>query len=135
MWSASSAAGGSAQETGTVSARPSGPVVRTPDGVPLHTEVDERTDDPRSTYGTDDGPLPPDAPTLVLVHGYALSLDCWHFQRKHFRGKVRIVLYDQRSHGRSERSAKENVNIDQLGDDLAAVLEQLVPEQGHPGAR
>ena len=39
--------------------------------------------------------------TLVLVHGYALSLDCWHFQRLHFRGRVRQVLYDQRSHGRS----------------------------------
>ena len=37
------------------------------------------------------------------MHGYALSLDCWHFQRKHFRSKIRIVLYDQRSHGRSGR--------------------------------
>ena len=25
--------------------------------------------------------------TIVFVHGYALSLDCWHFQRKHFRGE------------------------------------------------
>ena len=30
--------------------------------------------------------------TLVLVHGYALNLDCWHFQRVHFRGQLRQVL-------------------------------------------
>ena len=45
-------------------------------------------------------PAAPD-PTLVFVHGYALNLDCWHFQRAYFRGKHRLVFYDQRSHGRS----------------------------------
>jgi pimeloyl-ACP methyl ester carboxylesterase len=52
----------------------------------LHTEVDEGEADDI---------------TLVLVHGYALNLDCWHFQRLHFRGQLRQVLYDLRSHGRS----------------------------------
>ncbi|MGI3784898.1 MAG: hypothetical protein ACRYG2_29410, partial [Janthinobacterium lividum] len=33
--------------------RSSGPTVTTPDGVPLHTEVDERADDPRAAYGTE----------------------------------------------------------------------------------
>ena len=64
--------------------------------------------------------------TLVLVHGYALSLDCWHFQRKHFRGKVRIVLYDQRSHGRSSRSAGELCRVPQLTEDLLQVLDEVV---------
>ncbi|HET6627503.1 MAG TPA: alpha/beta hydrolase [Nocardioidaceae bacterium] len=86
------------------------------DGVALHAEVDE-PDEPD-----------PDRATLVFVHGYALNLDCWHFQREHFRGSRRMVFYDQRSHGRSARSSRENATIDQLGHDLVSVLDQLVPE-------
>ena len=67
-------------------------------------------------------------PTIVFVHGYALNLDCWHFQRAYFRGKHRLVFFDQRSHGRSGRSDKAHATIDQLGDDLRRVIEELVPE-------
>lgn len=107
--------------------RSDGPTVRTPDGVLLHTEVDDLD------VGVAPGAPAPGAParmdddlTLVFVHGYALSLDCWHFQRKHFRGSVRQVLYDQRSHGRSGRSAPELCRIPQLADDLAQVLDEVV---------
>ncbi|HSE08563.1 MAG TPA: alpha/beta hydrolase [Nocardioidaceae bacterium] len=89
--------------------------VHTTDGLELHAEVDEP-----------DGPT--EEPTIVFVHGYALNLDCWHFQRRHFRGKRRLVFYDQRSHGRSERSDSDHATIDQLGHDLLSVLDQLVPE-------
>jgi len=100
---------------------PSRPV-RTDDGLQLHAEVDE----PASGQSTPRHRQP--APTLVFVHGYALNLDCWHFQRRHFRGRLRMVFYDQRSHGRSERSLPQHATIDQLGRDLAAVLDQLAPE-------
>lgn len=85
------------------------------DGIRLHAEVDEPDD-------------PDDGPTIVFVHGYALNLDCWHFQREHFRGEHRLVLYDQRSHGRSERSHVDHATIDQLGHDLRTVIDHLVPE-------
>ena len=102
------------------SLRSSGPTVITPDGVELHTEVDELPlDGGESPRGSDD------QLTLVLVHGYVLSLDCWHFQRKYFRNKVRIVLYDQRSHGRSSRSAGELCRVPQLADDLLQVLDEV----------
>jgi pimeloyl-ACP methyl ester carboxylesterase len=65
---------------------------------------------------------------VVLVHGFSLSMDCWHFQRQAFRGKRRIVLYDQRSHGRSGRSSQENATIDQLGRDLERVLATLTAD-------
>jgi pimeloyl-ACP methyl ester carboxylesterase len=97
------------------SLRSDGPVVTTPDGVALHTEVEER----------DRGTADPDDLTLVFVHGYALSLDCWHFQRKHYRGQIRQVLYDQRSHGRSGRSDPELCRVPQLAADLAQVLEEV----------
>jgi pimeloyl-ACP methyl ester carboxylesterase len=92
-------------------------VVATPDGVVLHTEVDEA--DPRQPGFVDDGL------TLVFVHGYALSMDCWHFQRKHFRGVIRQVLYDQRSHGRSGRSEASRCRIPQLAEDLSQILDEV----------
>ncbi len=92
------------------------------DGVVLHAEVDEQAPysvgKRRRAKGV----------TLVFVHGYALNLDCWHFQRAAFRGKHRMVFYDQRSHGRSGRSEREHANIDQLGDDVAAVISATAPK-------
>ena len=92
------------------------------DGVVLHAEVDEMA----PYVGSGESHAEPDV-TLVFVHGYALNLDCWHFQREAMRGKHRMVFFDQRSHGRSARSSGENATIDQLGDDLARVIEELVP--------
>lgn len=87
-------------------------VVETDDGIELYAEVDP-------------GPEPL---TIVFVHGYALNLDVWHFQRRDLLSSARMVFYDQRSHGRSGRSPKDACNVDQLGEDLRCVLEQLVPE-------
>ena len=64
----------------------------------------------------------------MFAHGFALNLDCWHFQRAAYRGLVRTVFYDQRSHGRSGRSGDDNATIDQLGIDLLAVLDAVAPE-------
>ena len=72
--------------------------------------------------------LPELEPTIVFVHGYALNLDCWHFQRAAYRGLVRAVYYDQRSHGRSGRSPDGHATIEQLGEDLRTVLDHVVPE-------
>lgn len=97
------------------------------DGVPLHVEVDEFTDDggkARHRSGQVDGA----ALTVVFCHGYALNLDCWHFQRAGYRGLVRTVYYDQRSHGRSGRSTEGHATIDQLGLDLKQVLDEVVPD-------
>ncbi|QIG41809.1 alpha/beta hydrolase [Nocardioides anomalus] len=87
------------------------------DGVPLHVEVDELE------HGAASSPL-----TVVFCHGYALNLDCWHFQRAAYRGLVRAVYYDQRSHGRSGRSPDGHATIDQLGRDLQTVLDHVVPD-------
>jgi pimeloyl-ACP methyl ester carboxylesterase len=93
------------------SLRSDGPDVITPDGVVLHTEVEEGSSEDV---------------TLLYVHGYGLNLDCWRFQRLHFRGQLRQVLYDQRSHGRSSRSEAELCRIPQLADDLYQVLQEVV---------
>lgn len=106
------------------------------DGVPLHVEIDEpepveptervaRWRALRAPRGRSREEHPP---TVVFVHGYCLTLDSWHFQRAAYRGLLRTVFYDQRSHGRSGRSDREHATIDQLGRDLARVIETAVPE-------
>jgi pimeloyl-ACP methyl ester carboxylesterase len=89
-----------------------GQLVLADDGVALHVELD----------GDPEGQL-----TVVFVHGFTLSMDCWHFQRRDLRDLGRLVFYDQRSHGASGRSPREHSTIDQLGRDLSAVLEAVAP--------
>ncbi|MCW2777226.1 MAG: alpha/beta hydrolase [Frankiales bacterium] len=88
--------------------------VTTPDGVRLHVEE----------VGPEQA-----AQTVVLVHGYTQEMAVWHYQRKALAadGRLRVVLYDHRSHGRSTRSRPELSTIDQLGADLQQVLEEVVP--------
>jgi pimeloyl-ACP methyl ester carboxylesterase len=93
--------------------------VVTDDGVDLHVEVDETEVKGRRRAAPE--------LTVVFVHGYSLSLDSWHFQRAAYRGRVRSVFYDQRSHGRSGRSTPGHATIEQLGRDLLVVLDTVVP--------
>ena len=87
--------------------------VTTPDGVRLHVE--------------EVGP-PDAAQTVVMVHGYTQEMAMWHYQRKALDdGRLRLVLFDLRSHGRSSRSSPERSTIDQLGADLQQVIEEVVP--------
>lgn len=98
-------------------------VVHADDGVQLHVEVEE-LDAEHLEHA--EGRCPP--PTVVLSHGYALSMDSWHFQRKALRGRYRLVLWDQRGHGRSGTGPAGSATIDQVGADLGAVLDAVAPE-------
>ena len=89
------------------------------DGVELYAEIDEA--DPQIEQLADDDV------TLVFCHGYCLNLDSWHFQRKAFRGKVRMVFWDHRGHGRSQRGDKGSATVRQLGADLERVIGATVP--------
>ena len=90
------------------------------DGVPLSVEE----------VDPDDGGEP--ALTVVLVHGFALDRRCWHFQRRDLAAltdpPVRLVLYDQRGHGRSGVGSADSSTIDQLARDLDAVLRAVAPD-------
>jgi len=97
-------------------------LVRTDDGVLLSVEE----------VGPTDAPL-----TVVLVHGYALSMASWTFQRRDLgaelatanghRPRARLVSYDQRGHGSSGRGPAEHSTMEQLAADLEAVLTTRVP--------
>ncbi|HWF26982.1 MAG TPA: alpha/beta hydrolase [Mycobacterium sp.] len=91
-------------------------VVTTPDGVGLAVR--------------EAGPV--DAPvTVVFVHGFCLRMGAFHFQRTRLAQKwgprVRMVLYDQRGHGRSGEAEPETYTLTQLGQDLESVLSEVAP--------
>jgi pimeloyl-ACP methyl ester carboxylesterase len=98
--------------------------VLTDDGVELYAEVDD-VDPPQMVRGRRRRTMR--ELTIVHVHGYALNLRVWHFQRLEMRGRVRQVFYDQRSHGRSGRSESSRCTAEQLGRDLLSVLDELAP--------
>jgi pimeloyl-ACP methyl ester carboxylesterase len=87
--------------------------VRTDDGVDLHVEVD----------GAEEAPL-----TVVLSHGFTARLAEWELQREALRGRARLVLWDQRGHGRSGWTPLTQATIDRTGRDLGQVLDAVVPD-------
>ncbi|MDO5627510.1 MAG: alpha/beta hydrolase [Mobilicoccus sp.] len=90
------------------------------DGVEVHVEIDEPRAEPEGDPAT--------VPTVVLTHGYCLNLTAWVFQRRALReAGYRVVLWDQRGHGRSGMGEADSLSIEQLGDDLLQVVEETAP--------
>jgi pimeloyl-ACP methyl ester carboxylesterase len=109
-----------------------------PDGLPVVLPPDREY-----TVTADDGvelsveeldPADGGAPelTVVLIHGYTLDRRAWLFQRHDLAHstapRVRQVLYDHRSHGRSGHSHPQACLLSQLGRDLEAVIRTAAPE-------
>jgi pimeloyl-ACP methyl ester carboxylesterase len=72
----------------------------------------------------------------VLAHGWTLAQAAWDdvaelLMPRVAEGRLRLVRYDQRGHGRSTWGTAADqlaeLTLDQLGDDLADVLDQLAP--------
>jgi pimeloyl-ACP methyl ester carboxylesterase len=84
------------------------------DGVELHVEI-VAADEPQSDL------------TLVFVHGFCLDLGTFHFQRREFEGRYRMVFYDQPGHGQSGRLERGEYTLEDLGAGLNAVIEDAAP--------
>jgi pimeloyl-ACP methyl ester carboxylesterase len=93
------------------------------DGVRLHVEVDEAS---AGDGLVEDGGV---RPTVVMSHGFCLTSECWVFQRRYLRwAGYRVVVWDHRGHGRSERGDVSSYTIAQLGEDLVRVIDAVAPE-------
>jgi pimeloyl-ACP methyl ester carboxylesterase len=95
---------------------PGSQVVTTDDGIPLHVEVDG--------WEGGDGPAPL---TIVFSHGFTARLAEWELQRAALRNRARLVLWDQRGHGRSGWTKLTDATIDRTGRDLGEVLDAVAP--------
>lgn len=86
------------------------------DGASLHVRLD----------GPQQAPV-----TVVLVHGWALEGRTWGSVARSLatgRSPVRVVRPDHRGHGRSAAVDPATMTIDQLADDLAAVVAATAPD-------
>jgi 3-oxoadipate enol-lactonase len=75
-----------------------------------------------------DGPA--DAPTLVMINSLGTDLHMWDSQVALLSRTMRVVRYDSRGHGASGVSF-EAYSIEQLGNDLLALLDTLRIEHTH----
>ncbi len=91
---------------------PGSRTVTTDDGIPLHVEVD--------------GDLRAEL-TVVFSHGFTARLAEWDLQRAALRDRARLVLWDQRGHGRSGWTPLVDATIDRTGRDLGQVLDAVAP--------
>ena len=62
-------------------------------------------------------------PCLVFAHGFSLTQDAWHYQRRDLPASYRCVFFDQRGHGRSGRPRNHDYSLQALAGDLKAVLD------------
>ncbi|MET9250310.1 alpha/beta hydrolase [Nonomuraea sp. NPDC003709] len=69
-------------------------------------------------------------PPVVLVHGLQIGQDLFDALRRHLIGTFTVVTYDQRDRGASV-FAPEPYTIDDLADDLAALISALGFDQAH----
>ncbi|NBH11216.1 SDR family oxidoreductase [Amycolatopsis sp. SID8362] len=82
------------------------------DGVRLSVHIDGRED----------------GPTVVLVHGYPDNSSMWGGVAAELTAKHRVVTYDVRGAGQSDKpSGRASYRLDQLADDLRAVVEAVQP--------
>lgn len=92
-------------------------LMRTHDGLQLHVRAE--------------GPV--DAPVcVVLVHCWVSDHDSWRYQVRDLRARyghdVRIVSYDHRGHGQSDPTTREAATVENLGRDLADVIDHHAPQ-------
>ena len=71
---------------------------------------------------------PDDAPTVVLVHGWTCSIAFWAPVIRALPD-LRVVVYDQRGHGKSDIPSQGHYSVQALVDDLEAVLDATLPKQ------
>ncbi len=104
---------------------PAGRPFPSPSGRPLEVTADDGV----VLRGTVHGPADATS-TVVLVHGYELSERLWAHQVEALRSArpdLRVVTYDHRGHGASDRSPAAHATLAQLGVDLYAVVMAAAP--------
>ncbi|MFJ8866664.1 alpha/beta fold hydrolase [Streptomyces sp. NPDC102473] len=65
---------------------------------------------------------PEGAPAVVLAHGWTCNTRFWDAQVRDLAVDHRVVVYDQRGHGRSPAAGPDGYSTRALADDLEAVL-------------
>lgn len=68
-------------------------------------------------------------PTVIFAHGWTCNHGIFHHQVSHLCDRYRVVVYDQRGHGRSALPSNRDFRIDRLAEDMKAVVDAVDPEE------
>jgi pimeloyl-ACP methyl ester carboxylesterase len=72
----------------------------------------------------------PEGPTIVMVHGWPDTHLMWSSVARLLAEEFHLVAYDTRGQGESVTTAPDSdFTVDVLGDDLAAVLDDVSPDE------
>jgi 3-oxoadipate enol-lactonase len=75
--------------------------------------------------------LRPNAPALLLLNPLAASLEIWDAQADAFAEQFTLIRCDARGHGGSTLGKASELSMDQLAQDVIAVLDQLEIARAH----
>lgn len=78
-----------------------------PDGSEIHVEF----------YGS------PDAPPLILTHGWGPNSMVWYYAKKQLADRYRLILWDLPGLGKSTKPKNRDYSMEKYARDLEAVLE------------
>ncbi len=62
-------------------------------------------------------------PCIVFSHGFSLTGDAWHYQRRDLPESFRCVFFDQRGHGRSGHPREDDYSLAAFAGDLRRVID------------
>ena len=69
----------------------------------------------------------PDAPVIVMTHGWGLDSTIWHYAKQDLASKFRLVLWDLPGMGRSRLAKDGAVSLERFARDLLSVIERAGP--------
>lgn len=68
--------------------------------------------------------------TIILVHGLMLASPSWHHQVAHLSRTHRVITFDLRGQGASEKT-RDGLDLDSLAEDTATLIRTLAPQGAH----
>ena len=74
---------------------------------------------------------PEDRPTLILSAGLGGSGAYWKTNLEALAERFRILTYDQRGTGRSDRSLPESESVERMAEDVLGLMDELGIERAH----
>ena len=81
--------------------------VSRPDGTELRVE----------SYGS------PDAPPIILTHGWGTNSTEWYYAKRQLADRFRVIVWDLPGHGKSRGPKDDNYSLEKMAGDLQAVVE------------